>query len=64
MLTSSLRGLNQKDPDKKILAIFLLSHLPVFVIYHVNFSLGGLADRVYWLVFGYMGLSINKGDGM
>ncbi len=62
MIGASVNGLRQEDPDRKIIAIFLLSHLPVFIIYHVNFSLGGLADRVYWLVFGYMGLSINQGE--
>ncbi len=42
------------DIDTKTLAIFLATHLPVFLIYHVHLSLGGIADRVYWCVIGYV----------
>lgn len=55
MIVAAFKGLNQNDPNKQIIGLFLLSHLPVFVIYHAHFSLGGMADRVYWLVFGYLG---------
>jgi hypothetical protein len=55
MVFGVIKGLNQDDPNRQIVALFLLSHLPVFVIYHAHFSLGGMADRIYWLVFGYVG---------
>lgn len=55
MVFAAFRGINQQDPNRVILGLFLLSHLPVFVIYHAHFSLGGIADRIYWLVFGYLG---------
>lgn len=55
MIAAAIKGLNQTDPNRQIIGLFLLSHLPVFVIYHAHFSLGGMADRIYWLVFGYLG---------
>lgn len=55
MVAATIKGLRQFDPVKKLMGLFLLSHLPVFVIYHAHFSLGGMADRLYWLVFGYLG---------
>lgn len=56
MFVAVHRGLKSHHSHQKILAIFLLSHLPVFFIYHLNFSLGGIGDRLYWLIFGYLGL--------
>lgn len=58
MLIVAFRGIGHSDPDRSMIALFLLSHLPVFVIYHAHFSLGGMADRIYWLVFGYLGQSL------
>ena len=55
MIVGVLKGLRQSDPSRQTMAIFLLAHLPVFVIYHASFSLGGMGDRIYWLVFGYLG---------
>lgn len=55
MIMAAIKGMIQNDPNKKIIGLFLLSHLPVFVIYHAHFSLGGMADRIYWLIFGYLG---------
>ncbi len=55
MIFAVFKGLSQDDPNRQIIGLFLLSHLPVFVIYHAHFSLGGMADRIYWLVFGYLG---------
>ncbi|MBT3236849.1 MAG: O-antigen ligase family protein [Bdellovibrionales bacterium] len=55
MIFGTLRGLNDTSPAVKVCAIFLLSHLPVFIIYHAHFSLGGIGDRIYWLIFGYLG---------
>ena len=55
MIIASIKGLSENKPQRQIIGLFLLSHLPVFVIYHAHFSLGGMGDRIYWLVFGYLG---------
>lgn len=55
MIVAVLKGLRESHPDRQTMALFLLAHLPVFVIYHASFSLGGMGDRIYWLVFGYLG---------
>lgn len=63
MIVGVLKGLRENSPARQTMALFLLAHLPVFIIYHANFSLGGMGDRIYWLVFGYLGQewgSINK----
>lgn len=57
MLYYSLKGLGDPDESRRLVSLFLLAHLPVFLIYHAHFSLGGIADRVYWLIFGYMAQS-------
>jgi O-antigen ligase len=62
MIYGAFKGLYAIDPNRQIIGLFLLSHLPVFVIYHAHFSLGGMADRVYWLVFGYLGQYWCKND--
>ena len=55
MIFGTIKGLTQIDPNRIIIGLFLLAHLPVFIIYHAHFSLGGIADRLYWLMFGYLG---------
>jgi hypothetical protein len=55
MIIASFKGLNESNPQRQIMGLFLLAHLPVFIVYHANFSLGGMGDRIYWLVFGYLG---------
>lgn len=55
MIAAVLKGLKEDNVYRQTVALFLLSHLPVFIIYHANFSLGGMGDRLYWLVFGYLG---------
>jgi hypothetical protein len=54
MFMGSLKGLMRHNTNLKMLGLFLLCHIPVFMIYHVYLSLGGLADRLYWLIFGYL----------
>jgi O-antigen ligase len=60
MVLGAFKGMPQQSPERKILGLFLLSHLPVFIIYHAHFSLGGMADRIYWLIFGYLGQSWSR----
>ncbi len=57
MIYGAINGMLSSSYDMRIMGIFLFSHLLVFVIYHAHFSLGGMGDRMYWLVFGYLGLS-------
>lgn len=45
----------QKYPQAVLMAaLFMATHLPVFLIYHVHLSLGGIADRLYWCLTGYL----------
>ncbi len=57
MVIGCLKSLQSKDLAKRQLAIYLLSHIPILAIYHVHLSLGGMADRMYWLVFGLVAAS-------
>ena len=50
----SLYKLRSKDEVTKILAIYLVTQLPIIFIYHIHISMGGIADRVYWIVIGYL----------
>lgn len=58
MIAGTIKGLSSSNRNHQMVALFLLSHLPVFLIYHVHLSLGGLGDRMYWMVFGYLALYI------
>jgi O-antigen ligase len=60
MIAAVLKGLKEDDQNRQTMALFLLAHLPVFIIYHASFSLGGMGDRLYWLVFGYLGQEWNS----
>ena len=60
MIAAVLKGLKEDNVHRQTMALFLLAHLPVFIIYHANFSLGGMGDRLYWLVFGYLGQEWNS----
>ena len=35
----------------------MLTQIPIIFIYHIHLSMGGIADRIYWIIFGYMALS-------
>jgi hypothetical protein len=53
---ASLKSLLSKNKAIQVLAIYMLTHIPILFIYHVHLSLGGIADRIYWIVIGYMTL--------
>lgn len=59
MTIGALKALRSTDISKRQLGIYLAAHIPILVIYHVHLSLGGMADRIYWLVFGFLAASIN-----
>lgn len=42
------------SPEVLIAGLFMATHLPVFLIYHVHLSMGGIADRLYWSLSGYI----------
>ncbi len=57
MILVTIKSLIKKEPHQLTSTIFLVAHLPVFLIYHQHFSLGGIGDRVYWSIFGLLALS-------
>lgn len=56
LLAASLKTLKSKNHALRILAIYALAQIPILIIYHIHVSIGGIADRIYWIVFGYMAL--------
>ncbi|MGE0633525.1 MAG: O-antigen ligase family protein [Pseudobdellovibrionaceae bacterium] len=58
LLVASLRGLFAKDFARRVVALFLFSHFLILIIYHWHFSIGGMADRLYWFAFGMLALQI------
>jgi Lipid A core - O-antigen ligase and related enzymes len=59
MTVGGLKALRGQEPVKRQIAIYLLAHIPILVIYHVHLSLGGMADRMYWLVFGFVAANMS-----
>lgn len=53
-LIGSFKSLLLSDSSKRQVAIYLIFHLPILVIYHVHLSVGGMADRIYWMIFGFL----------
>lgn len=60
MVIGSLKALVSFDIAKRQVAIYLLSHIPILVIYHIHLSIGGMADRLYWMVFGFVAASVAR----
>lgn len=56
LLVLSLRALVSSDTVMQIFGIYGVVQIPILIIYHWHLSLGGMADRFYWLVFGYLAL--------
>ncbi|MGE5087190.1 MAG: O-antigen ligase family protein, partial [Bacillota bacterium] len=54
MTIGSLKALQSFDIPKRQVAVYLISHIPILIIYHVHLSVGGMADRLYWMVFGFV----------
>ncbi len=53
----TLKRLSSKNEAIQLLAIYMITQLPIIFIYHVHISIGGIADRIYWLVIGYLAIS-------
>jgi hypothetical protein len=60
LIAVSFQKLRSAPPEFKILAIYILTHIPILFIYHVHLSVGGMADRFYWIVIGYMMINVRK----
>lgn len=60
MVVGSFKALVSFDISKRQVAIYLLSHIPILVIYHIHLSIGGMADRLYWMVFGFIAASVSR----
>lgn len=57
MAIGSMKAVLSENILKRQVAIYLLSHISILVIYHIHLSVGGMADRIYWLVFGFVAAS-------
>nr|BFD60779.1 hypothetical protein CKG001_28860 [Bdellovibrio sp. CKG001]BFD64192.1 hypothetical protein BdHM001_28730 [Bdellovibrio sp. HM001] len=60
MVVGSFKALLSFDISKRQVAIYLLSHIPILIIYHIHLSIGGMADRLYWMVFGFIAASVSR----
>ncbi|MGZ3817816.1 MAG: O-antigen ligase family protein [Bdellovibrio sp.] len=60
MSIGSLKGLLTDDAFKRQVVIYLVTHIPILIIYHVHLSIGGMADRLYWMVFGFAAVSASQ----
>ncbi len=60
MIVGSFKALLSFDISKRQVAIYLLSHIPILIIYHIHLSIGGMADRLYWMVFGFIAASVSR----
>lgn len=57
LIAVGIKNLFSTNNAIKILAIYLLTQVPILFIYHIHLSMGGIADRIYWIIFGYMALA-------
>jgi hypothetical protein len=57
----SIALIRRREKPGLTIAIYLLGQMPILAIYHMHLSLGGLADRFYWLSFGFLGFLLVAG---
>jgi hypothetical protein len=61
LIVLSVKGILSEDPSLQIFALYAVVQIPILIIYHWHLSMGGMADRIYWLVFGYLALiTVNR----
>lgn len=53
---------NPQSQEEFQVAVILASQLPILVIYHIHLSVGGIADRLYWILFGVLALKSTGKD--
>lgn len=56
LIILSLNRLFGSSDAIKIIAIYMTTQIPILFIYHMHLSMGGIADRIYWLFIGYLAL--------
>ncbi|MGZ3649933.1 MAG: O-antigen ligase family protein [Bdellovibrionota bacterium] len=56
----SIALIRRREKPGLTIGVYLFSHMPILAIYHMHLSLGGLADRFYWLSFGYLALLLGR----
>lgn len=54
LFLATFKTMFSKNLALRLLAIYMLTSMPILLIYHMHLSLGGIADRIYWIVIGYM----------
>lgn len=60
LIVICLKGLKSEDKAKQLVAIYMTSQLPILFIYHMHLSIGGIADRIYWLCVGLLVLDQSR----
>ncbi|WP_413586376.1 O-antigen ligase family protein [Bdellovibrio sp. HCB274] len=58
MTIGALKALQSFSIAKRQVSIYLLAHIPILIIYHIHLSIGGMADRLYWMVFGFVAAAV------
>lgn len=56
LILATFKSVLSKNPAVQILAIYMLAQIPIIFIYHIHLSMGGVADRIYWIIFGYIAI--------
>lgn len=56
LVLGSIKTISSKNKALKLMAIYVLAQIPILAIYHIHLSIGGIADRIYWIFFGFMAL--------
>lgn len=60
LVVAAFRKLRSSSTALRMVAIYALSHVPILLIYHIHISIGGIADRIYWIAFGYLALKTRE----
>lgn len=60
LVALAVKALMSEHSVLHIFGIYAVVQIPILLIYHWHLSLGGMADRFYWLVFGYLALQIQQ----
>ncbi|MBS1971386.1 MAG: O-antigen ligase family protein [Bdellovibrionales bacterium] len=60
LVVMAVKVLMSENSVLHIFGIYAMVQIPILIIYHWHLSLGGMADRFYWLVFGYLALHIHQ----
>lgn len=56
LIVAAFKSLRSKNSAIQVLAIYMLTQIPIIFIYHIHLSMGGIADRIYWIIFGYIAI--------